>query len=526
MLLALALTYPQVSNLATGLGSNYDSLFSTWRLAWIAHQLPRDPLHLFDANIFYPEPGTLSYSDAILLPGLLGAPLIWTGLHPVVVENLLVLLSFVACGASMYVLVRAETGSAPAAWVAGAVFAFQPYRFAHYSQLELLWGWPVPLAFWALRRVLAHPRVREGLVLGLTVVLQTLSCLYYAVFLVTALLVLTTVRLVGRPWTEVRALGRPALAAAITCLAGVAAYSIPYRAENRPLDVRPMEEVRQWSPPFRSFLTTPGKHWLYGERLTWSFGDTEQVMFPGVLAVCLAGIGSVDRRRQQLSYAVLLAVAIDLSLGFNGLTYRAFYDVMWPFHNLRVPSRMFVIVSAALAVLSGHGVKRLLERLPRPATRALPGVLAGVVLLESASLPVPLAPVPQAPPAVYRWLKLQPRAVVMEWPLPRPSSLGVTSTPLFMYYATFHWQPLVNGYSGNYPPSYVSLLDEVANFPDARSVRYLQRMGVRFVILHSLQAPDQYQLAKERLAGRPELKPILSSNEGDGEVTVYELAAA
>ena len=88
------------------MGEHYDSLFSTWRLAWIAHQLPRDPLHLFDANIFYPELDTLSYSDALLLPGFLGAPLMWMGLHPVVEHNLLVLISFVACGVSMYFLVQ------------------------------------------------------------------------------------------------------------------------------------------------------------------------------------------------------------------------------------------------------------------------------------------------------------------------------------------------------------------------------------------------------------------------------------
>ncbi len=90
-LLTLVLTYPQVQQMASAMGQHYDSLFSTWRLAWIAHQLPRDPLHLFDANIFHPEPGALSYSDAMLLPGLLGAPLIWMGVHPIVVYNLLVL---------------------------------------------------------------------------------------------------------------------------------------------------------------------------------------------------------------------------------------------------------------------------------------------------------------------------------------------------------------------------------------------------------------------------------------------------
>ena len=40
-----------------------DPLFSAWRIARLAHQLVTDPRHLFDGNIFYPLPLTLTYSD-------------------------------------------------------------------------------------------------------------------------------------------------------------------------------------------------------------------------------------------------------------------------------------------------------------------------------------------------------------------------------------------------------------------------------------------------------------------------------
>ncbi len=33
---------------------NADTELNEWILAWVEHQLPRDPLHLFEANIFYP----------------------------------------------------------------------------------------------------------------------------------------------------------------------------------------------------------------------------------------------------------------------------------------------------------------------------------------------------------------------------------------------------------------------------------------------------------------------------------------
>ena len=52
-----------------------DPLFSIWRMAWVRHQIVTDPRHLFDANIFFPLPAALTYSDSMLLPAVASAPL-------------------------------------------------------------------------------------------------------------------------------------------------------------------------------------------------------------------------------------------------------------------------------------------------------------------------------------------------------------------------------------------------------------------------------------------------------------------
>ena len=90
----------------------FDPLFSVWRVAWVAHQLPRDPVHLYDANIFWPERYTLAYSDGMPLTGVAAAPFIWLGAPPGIVCNVFVLASFVLCGLTMYLLVRSLVGSA------------------------------------------------------------------------------------------------------------------------------------------------------------------------------------------------------------------------------------------------------------------------------------------------------------------------------------------------------------------------------------------------------------------------------
>jgi hypothetical protein len=187
--LTAVMTYPQVRLLNRGVPvvEMGDALFSTWRLAWFAHQLPRDPLHLFDANIFYPERLTLAYSDAMVVPSLMAAPLLWLGVEPLLTYNVLLLSAFVLSGAAMFALVRSLTGHSGAALVAGFVFAFLPYRYMHYEHLELQMTQWMPLSLWALHRTLKRGRVRDGLLTGLFLALQMLSSWYYGIFFATYL---------------------------------------------------------------------------------------------------------------------------------------------------------------------------------------------------------------------------------------------------------------------------------------------------------------------------------------------------
>ena len=49
--------------------------------------------------------------------------------------------------------------------------------------------------------------------------------------------------------------------------------------------------------------------------------------------------------------------------------------------------------------------------------------------------------------------------------------------------STFHWFPIVNGYSGVYPPSYLARRDRLEHFPDQASLRNFARTGCRYVVL-------------------------------------------
>ena len=129
--LVAAMTWPQALHLSSHATQHQDIYFNMWRLAWFAHALATSPSRLFDANIFYPEPRTLALSDAMIVEGVAAAPLLWTGMNPILVHNIMLLGAIVLSGAAMYALVRYLTGSRGAGLLAGIVFAFAPYRVEH-----------------------------------------------------------------------------------------------------------------------------------------------------------------------------------------------------------------------------------------------------------------------------------------------------------------------------------------------------------------------------------------------------------
>src|SRR5262249_46326364 len=90
--------------------------------------------------------------------------------------------------------------------------------------------------------------------------------------------------------------------------------------------------------------------------------------------------------------------------------------------------------------------------------------------------------------------------VLLELPLTSPD---IAQASVYMYFSTFHWHRLVNGYSGFSPRWYPELLNRMAAFPDDSTIEDLRRRGVDYVILHgAFYAPDDYQRVATQLDER------------------------
>jgi hypothetical protein len=519
--LTAIMTWPQIEYLGTRGKEHQDVYFNLWRLRWFAHALRASPSHLFDGNIFHPEPRTLTYSDAMIVEGLVGAPLLWAGLPPMLVHNLLLLGAIVASALGMFVLTRMLTESRAAGILAGIVFAFVPYRFEHYMHMELQWTMWMPWSFWALHRTLATQSWRPGLLAGLFVSLQMLSSIYYGVFLGTLLGISAVLLLITLPnrllWRSIKALVPGGLLAVVIC----GAYALPYLQTKSETGGRSEVEVVTFSARPSSYLVATPDNVVWGRAFA-SRGRLERRLFPGMLVVVMAIVGLLLRPppKVALVYLVALVAAFDMSLGLSGYSYRLLHEHVPIYQGLRALARLGIFVVFFLAALAAYGYVAMAELLPARARPVLAVALGGLLLLEYRVRPLELVPYPNTPPPLYEWLSSQPRGVVAELPM---RSVGLQgSDAAYSYLSTFHWQPIVNGYSGFYPSSYLSRLDDVSEFPDEQSIHRLRSDGVRYLVVHLIEIDrDRREAVVNGLRNDFGLAELTRRSDGRGEAVVF-----
>jgi len=523
-LLTAVMTYPQVRFLTDTVVPDYgDPLLSTWRLSWVAHQLPRDPLHLFDANIFHPEHHALAFSDAMIVPSLMVAPLVWAGVHQVIAYNVLLLSGFALSALAMFVLVRSLTRHTGAALLAGAVFGFLPYRFLHYGHVELQMAQWMPLCLWAIHRTIANGRLRDGVLAGFFLALQTLSSFYYGIFFVTYLAVVAPIVMLGAGrWHAIRALRPLAAGVALAALLTIP-FTIPYFHAREGVGERGVEEIEIYSAEPQNYLAAPYPNAMFG-LASWrlNLGGPERELFQGITVPLLVIVALwPPLSAARMAYALGLVLAFDASLGFNGYTYPFLHSVALPYHGLRVPARMAMLVGLSLAILVGFGTARIatLSR-RRVLTTAALAILGAGILLEYRSS-VRLRYLWPSPPPVYDALPSSAR-VIFELPLVDPD---MTLEPLYMYFSTFHWRRLVNGYSGFSPKSHQDLVKMMDSFPDDAGMDELRRREVDAIIVHGAfhRSPEVYRRLVEDLDKRSDLALARTVKWHDHESRVYRV---
>jgi hypothetical protein len=482
-ILTVVMTYPLAFELGrVGRVDKGDGQLSIWNVAWVARTLVVDPLHVFDANIFYPHRGTLAYSENNLGTGALAIPVYWTTRNPYAAHNFVMLLAFVLSATGMYYLVRYLTRDRRAAAVSAIAFAFCPFVFAHTAHIQLLMTAGLPFTLLAFHRLADDPGVGRGAALGAVMAAQAICCGYYGVFVCLmvgfAIIAIGSFRHLWRDrrfWTAIAA-------AALVSVVLVTPAFLPYLSLQRVAGFRrELNDAVQYSANWSDYFASSSyaHAWMLGHLPPWT-----EVSFPGFVTL-LFGVGGAwvagrQRRYELLAlYGGLTALAMWASFGPRGLLYSALYRVVPMFAWLRAPARFGLIVGFGLSVLAGFAMSAWLRTARRPGfvAAALAIVAAGELML-----PIYMPPAPPVQP-VYRTLATLPRGPVIEMPFFYPQ-VGLFQHTKYMLASTAHWMPMVNGYSDYIPPDFYEHVMLLAPFPSRDAFRILEPNAVRYAVFH------------------------------------------
>ena len=506
LLLAVAHTWPLAA--APGrysLNHNADAELNAWILAWVAHQLPRDPRHLFDANLFYPAPDALAFSEPLIVPALMGAPLAWAGASPVLVYNLVLILGFSLTAFAACVVIEAWSGSLAAGLLAGSALAFNTHTLTRLPHIQGIHLYGLALALLALDRVIRGGSYRAALLLAASLAMVAYTSGYLVVFTAVAIGIALAAR--AAEWvTRARTVAPRLAAAAFVAALVVAPIYVPYQRAARDQGmVRSLEAVTEFSATPSGYLATAGRlhHAVWSKRF---FRDPVNAFFPGLTVLLLAGAAIVmawsrrppsplrgsgeatpaspggDGDPSVLRSRIVMLIAIGaagfiLSLGTVSPVYGWLFHVFPPMQGLRAAARFGNLFLLAAALLAGLGLA--LWR-PRAVVAA---ALVAAVNIEALSAPIGYT-IFNGIPGIYRLLAEEPgRVVVAEQPF-YPRS-GIFQNARYVLASTAHWRPLMNGYSGYTPASYQRYADSFWYFPQDWAIAAMKDAGVTHVVVHT-----------------------------------------
>ncbi len=499
-----------------------------WVLSWDWHALTPDPRMLFNANIFHPAPAALASSEHMLGHVPLFGPIYALSGNPVLANQLNLLLGFAFSGAAMYALLRHWGAPAMAALFGGYVYAFCPIRGNNLAHSHLLAGQYLPLTLLLLDRTLSGGRLRTAAAFAVCLLLHML-CSYYLAYVG---LVALAGYAAGVLWA---ARGRARLGgvvlvaiAGILVGAAVGALSIPYM-RLKEIGVVPDHELTglvklgsaHW---WRNFLLPPVALRKWGYNVFPGLP-----VYVGVLPLLCAAAALVRARHASArpvpwataaafcltAACYLMAIGPEIELGGwrVRLPYALALRIVPGFSAMRVPSRAGFALMLGIAALSGLGVARLLGFLRcvrgggALTAAALVVLFCGVTVeydLPWREFKIRRVSVGPELPRVYRRLAELPAGPVLELPwLAVPgSAVGLVKESEYVFYSSYHWQRLLNGYSGYPPPSYAPAMTLAQLLPDARATELLVRStGMRYVVVHVSKLPPAEQRRWQAPAG-------------------------
>ena len=548
VLLAVITSWPLVLHLSSRISPDLgDPVRAAWQVAWVGHAMLHDPLHIFNANAFYPHSLSLAFSDSLL--GYGPTAFLGSGTVAALVRyNLLFLFAWALCFVGAYLLARELGLGKIGAAAAGTAFAYAPYRVTEAGHLHVISSGGIPLALFLLLR--GYRRGHRGLVLaGWLVSAWQISLGFTLGLQYTYLLALLALLVLWRWWRSGSPPGRGALpvrrllvvtCAGIAVVAAVAVYEArPYLkvAHDYPTAKRTIREVKAYSAGPAALLAASSENRVWGGATAGLrahvHSKNESVFFPGGLVLALALLGLAGppytrRLRAGLLLGALACAVLALGVGLTGAgyPYRLLYDYAPGWNGVRVPGRVFTMTTLCLALLAGAGAQLVAARAGRRRERRSP---AGLPVVLGAALAAGIV----GEGAGHLGHPVVPQPARAEVGLPAPVldlPTDGAADRVWQYFSTDGFYKIPVGNSTFDIPAVDDLRGGMAGFPDRASVEKLRYLGIRTVVLHlrlpKLPGIAGYALPEPRDSAAAADKAVAGLGVGRrrvGSIVIYEI---
>jgi len=379
--LSLVLTWP----LVLGLGSNVpgdfgDSLLNMWILGWGAEHAPGlltgsiGWTAFWNANIFHPDPLALALSEHLFGQVLQILPIYWLTGNIILCYNLLFISTFALSAFGTYLLVRDLTGDKRAAFIAGLVYGFLPYRIASVPHLQVMSSQWMPFALYGLNRYVTIGSTPALIAGTASLVMQNWSCGYYLLYFAP----FVPLFIVHRMWTQGKLndvrIWASLAGAAVATLALTLPFLFPYQRAQQVFGIeRPFGEIVQFSANVWSYITASENLKLWGKALRfYPHGEGEAFLgfIPWLLAsVAVASLvrsafkkdSSVPSVSPWLTYVSVFLLLIVVTQLVAVLSVVMFGGFEFGFISARTPQRLIMQFLIALALLLGISPRARIE---------------------------------------------------------------------------------------------------------------------------------------------------------------------
>ena len=158
-----------------------DPILNAWIVWWNVHALPFTTAW-WNALAFWPSTGALAFSEVLLGLAPITTPIQWLGGGPIAAYNVAFLLTFPLSALAAHALVHRLTGRHLAALIGGLVYGFNPFRIAHFPQIQVMSSYWMPLALLGLHAYVGRQERRWLVLFGVAWLMQSLSNGYYLLF--------------------------------------------------------------------------------------------------------------------------------------------------------------------------------------------------------------------------------------------------------------------------------------------------------------------------------------------------------